>query len=80
MVRKHGNGKISHTEHWTQGRACEVLYIGVPREPEDFIADAVRKGHPRDIIANLPEDVKSVVHMEFYPVMSKTGLKPVLPF
>ena len=60
MVQKHGT--VSHTEDWVTGQACEVLYIGVPREPEDFIADAVRKGHPRDIIANVAEEVKRVIH------------------
>ena len=59
MIQKHGT--VSHTEKWVTGEACEVLYVGVPREPGDFIADAVRKGHPRDIIANVPEEVKRVI-------------------
>ncbi|CAL1138365.1 unnamed protein product, partial [Cladocopium goreaui] len=29
----------------------ESVQVGIPREPADFIRDAVRKGHPRDIIA-----------------------------
>ena len=60
MTRKHGT--FSTTETWSEGQACEVLYIGIPREPSDFISEAVRKGHPRDIIANVPEEVKQVVH------------------
>ena len=60
MMQKHG--KISHTESWVEGQACEILYFGIPCEPEDFIAVAVRKGHPRDIIANVLREVKRVVH------------------
>ena len=76
MVQKHGT--VSHTEDWVTGQACEVLYLGVRREPEDFIADAVRKGHPRDIIANVPEEVKRVIH-EFLSGDVKNRLKSGLP-
>ncbi|CAL1141652.1 unnamed protein product [Cladocopium goreaui] len=40
--------------------ANEVV-VGIPREPADFIRDAVRKGHPRDIIAQVPKEIKDVV-------------------
>ena len=30
---------------------AEVVQIGVPREPEDFIKEAVRAGHPRDMLS-----------------------------
>ena len=32
---------------------CEVVNIGIPREPSEFIQEALNKGHPRDIIANI---------------------------
>ena len=30
---------------------AEVVQIGIPREPEDFIKEAVRAGHPRDMLS-----------------------------
>ena len=32
-------------------RVGELLSIGVPREPEDFVARAVAAGHPRNLFA-----------------------------
>ena len=60
IARKHGT--FSQTDTWSESHPCEVLYIGIPREPSDFLSEAVRKGHPRDIIANVPNEVKRVVH------------------
>ena len=39
-----------------------MLHNGIPCEPEHFIKEAVRKGQPREIIANVPSEVKDVVH------------------
>ena len=30
---------------------AEVVQIGIPREPEDFIKEAVKAGHPRDMLS-----------------------------
>ena len=30
---------------------AEVIQIGIPREPEDFIREAVKAGHPRDMLS-----------------------------
>ena len=30
---------------------AEVIQIGIPREPEDFIKEAVKAGHPRDMLS-----------------------------
>ena len=36
---------------WINGTPGEILHFGIPREPDDFIKDALAKGHPRDIVA-----------------------------
>ena len=59
MERKYD--EVFQTESWRNGEPCELLQVGIPREPSDFIQDAVRKGHPRDIIAQVPQEVKVVV-------------------
>ena len=46
--------EVFQTESWRTGEPCELLQMGIPREPADFISDAIRKGHPRDIIAQVP--------------------------
>ena len=60
MERKYE--EVFQTESWEAGEPCELLQVGIPREPADFIRDAVRKGHPRDIIAQVPQEIKAVVH------------------
>ena len=37
------------------GVPSEILQIGVPKEPKDFLVDAVKVGHPRDMIARAGE-------------------------
>ena len=37
------------------GAPSEILQIGVPKEPKDFLVDAVKVGHPRDMIARAGE-------------------------
>ena len=40
------------TGNFTQlQRVGEILSIGIPREPEDFVARAVAAGHPRNLFA-----------------------------
>ena len=53
--------EVFQTESWKAGEPCELLQIGIPREPADFISDAIRKGHPRDIIAQVPNEIRAVV-------------------
>lgn len=39
----------------------EVQHVGIPREPQDFVAQAVLSGHPRTMAIHLPEEVKNVL-------------------
>ena len=41
--------------NWESGWPCEVVQLGIPREPQDFLKEAVNKGHPRDLIARVPD-------------------------
>ena len=59
MVQKYG--EVCQTGTWRSLEPCEILHIGIPREPADFINDAVLKGHPRDIIAQVPHEIKTVI-------------------
>ena len=42
-------------------RSCEVKFVGLPREPMDFVEEAVKKGHPRDILARVTPLAKELV-------------------
>lgn len=43
---------------------CEIVHTGLPREPADFVTEAVKKGHPGDIIAqNSPKIRKLLENM-----------------
>ena len=53
--------EVFQTESWRTGEPCELLQVGIPREPADFTRDAVRKGLPRDIIAQVPDEIRAVV-------------------
>ena len=53
--------EVFQTESWKAGEPCELLQIGIPHEPADFISDAIRKGHPRDIIAQVSNEIRAVV-------------------
>ena len=37
------------------------MHFGIPREPEDFIREAVAKGHPRDVVARVPTTVRALL-------------------
>ena len=56
MLRKHTS--LQFSDSWTEQCPCELLQIGVPREPADFLREAIEKGHPRDIIAQVPNLVR----------------------
>ena len=47
--------KAMFGKSWKPGVASEILQIGVPKEPKDFLADAFKVGHPRDMIARAGE-------------------------
>jgi len=49
---------LQFAESWKEQEPCELLQFGVPREPADFLREAVEKGHPRDIIAQVPPLVR----------------------
>ena len=51
---------VAH-DSWTDGQPGEILHFGIPREPEDFINEALAKGHPRDIVAKVPSSVKALL-------------------
>lgn len=45
-------------DQWT---AWRNFTFGIPREPHDFITEAINKGHPRDIVARVPQPVKDLL-------------------
>ena len=51
---------IAHST-WVDGQPGEVLHFGIPRDPVDFIKEAIEKGHPRDIVAKVPEVTKRLL-------------------
>ena len=53
--------KVQTASGWKPSTTCEKFCLGIPREPEDFIRDAVKKGHPRDIIATVPESIDKLI-------------------
>ena len=56
ILKKHADVRFS--DSWSEQEPCELLHFGVPREPADFLKEAVEKGHPRDIIAQVPPMVR----------------------
>jgi ribonuclease HI len=45
--------------------AHEVITVGIPREAADFLARAVKAGHPRTVAVHLSDMVKHVLRMNF---------------
>ena len=43
----------------------EVLTIGIPRDPMDFVEKAVKAGHPRSMSVNLPTVVQAMLRENF---------------
>ena len=64
MIKKYSVTWFSKS--FEEARACELKFIGVPREPLDFVKEAVEKGHPRDLLARVTplaqELVDEMVH------------------
>jgi len=46
---------------WEDNTICEIIHVGIPRAPEDFPREAVSKGHPRNLIARVPEAVQEAI-------------------
>ena len=57
-IRCHASCTLEHS-------AYEVLTLGIPREPADFLEKAVQAGHPRSIAIHLPDAVKDVLDKNF---------------
>ena len=48
--------------HIGEGEVFEVVKVGVPREPQQFITAAVELGHPRFLLARVSKDALSAVN------------------
>ena len=57
-VKAHVSCNYEHTSH-------EVLTVGIPREPDEFLKRAVQAGHPRSIAIHLSSFVKEVLSENF---------------
>lgn len=40
---------------------CEVVHVGLPKTPENFMVDAVLKGHTRNLLARVSQAAKSAI-------------------
>ena len=54
--------KAMFGKSWRPGVAAEILQIGVPKDPKTFLDDAVKVGHPRDMIARAGEMERSLLN------------------
>ena len=36
---------------WREGSLTEIVQVGIPKDPEVFLKDAIFAGHPRDMLA-----------------------------
>eukprot|EP00434_Breviolum_minutum_P016199 symbB.v1.2.014274.t1/scaffold1033.1/size247163/12 len=66
---------IDLVEVLTSSTKVEVKQVGIPREPEDFVARALHCGHPRSMATHLPEQVTSVLEqnmsMDVFPLAKR---------
>ena len=46
---------------WDCGSSSEVIHVGIPKEPAVFVVDAVKAGHPRDMLARAPKEVAALL-------------------
>ena len=46
---------------WKPATCTEIVHVGIPKEPEVFLADAVKAGHPRDFVARAPKLMREVL-------------------
>ena len=64
LCRAEANRRFSSFEcasDWEDHIVCEIIHVGIPRAPEDFLREAVSKGHPRNLIARIPEAVRDAI-------------------
>ena len=61
MLKKFSKHGCWFQDSLKDGEECILFQIGIPRSPEEFIKDAVAKGHPRDILARVPDNLKDLV-------------------
>jgi hypothetical protein len=64
FCRADANERFSSFEcasDWEDNTVCEIIHVGIPRAPEDFLREAVSKGHPRNLIARVPEAVQEAI-------------------
>ena len=47
--------------NWDCGSSSEVIHVGLPKEPAVFVVDAVKAGHPRDMLARAPKEVADLL-------------------
>ena len=59
LQQKYNNSVFAPS--WKQGSITEVVQVGIPKEPEVFLADAVKAGHPRDMLARAPKVVTELL-------------------
>ena len=52
---------IECASDWEDHTVCEIIHVGIPRAPEDFLREAMSKGHPRNLIARIPEAVRGAI-------------------
>ena len=44
-----------------ENQLCEILHVGIPRSPLEFLQEAVKKGHPRNVLSRISKELKEVV-------------------
>ena len=59
MTSKFPNAVFS--SKWDCESSSEVIHVGLPKEPTVFVADAVKAGHPRDMLARAPREVSRLL-------------------
>ena len=53
--------------------SAKLVQIGIPREPQDFVNEAIRAGHPRDMLSVCRSGpAKEVAKAVLYPKLSRT--------
>jgi len=63
FVRDDWKGRDVLLESIEEGAHFEVLVLGVPREPEEFILDAVKTGHPKHAFARVSGEMRNVLEV-----------------
>ena len=64
FCRADANKRFSSFEcasDWEDNTVCEIIHVGIPRAPEDFLREAISNGHPRNLIARVPESVQEAI-------------------